>query len=204
MAVEQQIREKSGNICVVGCGYWGKNLIRNFWTMGHLKAICDSNRDSLAALATQYPGVRIYGSLSEALADPELDAFVLATPAEQHHRMALAAIKAGKDVFVEKPLALNAEDGLEMVEAAHARGSILMVGHLLRYHPAILKIQEMVAEGDSGPPRLHILQPPQHGQNPAGGERSLEFRAARYLRHPGPGRTDAGAGHGHRGRLPAA
>jgi len=150
MAVEQQIRERSGNICVVGCGYWGKNLIRNFSAMGHLKAICDSNLDALAALATQYSGVRVYGTLSEALADGELDAFVLATPAEQHHRMALTAIHAGKDLFVEKPLALNAEDGLEMVEAARARGSILMVGHLLRYHPAILKIQELVAEGSLG------------------------------------------------------
>jgi UDP-2-acetamido-3-amino-2,3-dideoxy-glucuronate N-acetyltransferase len=150
MVEERQLRKNSGNICVVGCGHWGKNLIRNFWMMGHLKAICDSDTASLAAIAAQYQGIRIHGTLAEALADPDLDAFVLATPAEQHHRMALAAIAAGKHVFVEKPLALEAEDGLEMVKAARERGTILMVGHLLRYHPAIVKIQEMVAAGTLG------------------------------------------------------
>lgn len=150
MVEEREIREKSGNICVVGCGHWGKNLIRNFWKIGHLKAVCDSNTDSLTAIASQYPGTRTYGTLAEALADAELDAFVLASPAEQHHGMAMAAIQAGKDVFVEKPLALDAEDGLEMVHAARERGAVLMVGHLLRYHPAILKIQELVAAGALG------------------------------------------------------
>jgi UDP-2-acetamido-3-amino-2,3-dideoxy-glucuronate N-acetyltransferase len=118
--------------------------------MGHLKAVCDSNTDSLRAIASQYPGISAFGTLAEALADSDLDSFVLASPAEQHHRMALAAIQAGKDVFVEKPLALDAEDGLEMVHAARERGVILMVGHLLRYHPAILKIQELVAAGTLG------------------------------------------------------
>jgi UDP-2-acetamido-3-amino-2,3-dideoxy-glucuronate N-acetyltransferase len=118
--------------------------------MGHLKAVCDSNTDSLRAIASQYPGISTFGTLAEALADSELDSFVLASPAEQHHRMALAAIQAGKDVFVEKPLALDAEDGLEMVHAARESGVILMVGHLLRYHPAILKIQELVAAGTLG------------------------------------------------------
>ena len=150
MVEERDTRGKSGNICVVGCGHWGKNLIRNFWTMGHLKAVCDSNTDSLRAIASQYPGISTFGTLAEALADSELDSFVLASPAEQHHRMALAAIQAGKDVFVEKPLALDAEDGLEMVHAARERGVMLMVGHLLRYHPAILKIQELVAAGTLG------------------------------------------------------
>ena len=150
MVEERDTRGKSGNICVVGCGHWGKNLIRNFWTMGHLKAVCDSNTDSLRVIASQYPGISTFGTLAEALADSELDSFVLASPAEQHHRMALAAIQAGKDVFVEKPLALDAEDGLEMVHAARESGVILMVGHLLRYHPAILKIQELVAAGTLG------------------------------------------------------
>src|ERR1035441_9524547 len=150
MVQEREHYEKPGNICVVGCGHWGKNLIRNFRTMGHLKAVCDSNTESLTAIASQYPGISTYRTLAEALAHPELDSFVLASPAEQHHRMALAAIQAGKDVFVEKPLALDAEDGLEMGRAARERGVMLMVGHLLRYHPAILKIQELVAAGTLG------------------------------------------------------
>jgi predicted dehydrogenase len=75
---------------------------------------------------------------------------VLATPAEEHHRMAMAALEAGKDVFVEKPVALEYEDAQEIVEAGHRYGRIVMVGHLLRYHPAILKIQELQAEGVLG------------------------------------------------------
>jgi UDP-2-acetamido-3-amino-2,3-dideoxy-glucuronate N-acetyltransferase len=146
----RETQGQSANICVVGCGHWGKNLIRNFGMMGHLRAVCDSNTAALPGFAAQYPGIRLYGSLAEALTDPDLGAVVLATPAEHHHRMALAAIEAGKDVFVEKPLTLDAEDGLEMVEAADERGVILMVGHLLRYHPAILRIQEMVADGTLG------------------------------------------------------
>src|ERR1035441_1600663 len=140
----------SANICVVGCGHWGKNLIRNFWMLGHLRAVCDNNTTALQVLEEQYPGIRVYSTLDEALADSEVDAVALATPAEQHHHMALAAVHAGKDVYVEKPLALDAVDGLEMVDAAHDRGAVLMVGHLLRYHPAILKIQELVAAGALG------------------------------------------------------
>jgi UDP-2-acetamido-3-amino-2,3-dideoxy-glucuronate N-acetyltransferase len=148
-----QIRKRqrvSANICVVGCGHWGKNLIRNFSKLGHLRAICDSNTAALQAVGQQYPGIRLYDTLAQALADSEVDAVAVATPAEQHHHMAIAAIEAGKDVYVEKPLALQAEDGLEMVDAARERGAILMVGHLLRYHPAILKIQELVADGTLG------------------------------------------------------
>jgi UDP-2-acetamido-3-amino-2,3-dideoxy-glucuronate N-acetyltransferase len=143
--------EKSrANICVVGCGYWGKNLIRNFAELGRLTGICDTNAESLAKFTAQYPGVKCCSSLQMALDDPEIDALALATPAEQHHRMAVAALRAGKDVFVEKPLALTAEDGASMVEAAQASGRILMVGHLLRYHPAVEKLQQMVSDGVLG------------------------------------------------------
>src|ERR1017187_2145340 len=152
MIQDRQItrKKKTANIAVAGCGHWGKNLIRNFHGLGHLRAICDSNPATLEASRAQCPNVETFQSFEDLLVDPEIDAVVLATPAERHYPMALAALSAGKDVFVEKPLALDAGDGREMVREAHERGAILMVGHLLRYHPAILKIQEMAAAGTLG------------------------------------------------------
>jgi UDP-2-acetamido-3-amino-2,3-dideoxy-glucuronate N-acetyltransferase len=140
----------AGNICVVGCGYWGKNLARNYSQLGALYAICETNPARLADFTAQYPQAKPYPDLSQALADPAVDGVVLASPAEMHHRMAISALSAGKHVFVEKPLALDWRQGMEMVEAARKQGRILMVGHLLRYHPAILKIQEMLAAGTLG------------------------------------------------------
>ena len=138
------------NICVVGCGHWGKNLARNFNALGHLYSVCESDPTRLQSFASLYSGAKPYAHLEAALADSELDAVVLATPAEEHCRMAMAALRAGKDVFVEKPLTLDWKDGLEMVETAHHLSRILMVGHLLRYHPAILKVQQLVARESFG------------------------------------------------------
>jgi len=138
----------SAHICVAGCGHWGKNLARNFSGLGSLYAICESDAGRLQSFAERYPQARPYARLEDAIADPAVDAIALATPAEAHYRMALEALRGGKDVFVEKPLALDWQEGLEMVETARQLGRILMVGHLLRYHPAILKIQQLIA-GDA-------------------------------------------------------
>lgn len=143
-------QEKAPNICVVGCGHWGKNLARNFSELGNLYAICEGNRERLSQFSQQYPGAKAYADLETALGDPDLDAVVLATPAELHFSMGMAALKAGKDLFVEKPLALEWMDGLQLVEAARRHKRLLMVGHLLRYHPAVLKIQELLAQGTLG------------------------------------------------------
>jgi UDP-2-acetamido-3-amino-2,3-dideoxy-glucuronate N-acetyltransferase len=94
--------------------------------------------------------VKIYSDLSLALSDPDIQAVVLATPAEHHHQMALRALEAGKDVFVEKPLTLDWRDGAEMVSAARRNRRLLMVGHLLHYHPAIVKLKELLASGALG------------------------------------------------------
>src|ERR1035438_1298449 len=138
------------NICVVGCGHWGKNLVRNYSILGALYAICESDPARLRELSGQYPQAKLYSALDQVLADPQVTGVVLASPAEFHHPMALAALGAGKHVFVEKPLALDWHDGTEMVETARKHQRILMVGHLLRYHPAILKIQELLASGVLG------------------------------------------------------
>lgn len=137
------------NICVIGCGPWGKNLVRNIHKSRHLYGICDSDPARLAAFGEQY-GVKGFVTLDEVLADPEVHAVVIAAPAEQHASMTLAALRAGKDVFVEKPLALRWQDGVEMTDTARRLGRILMVGHLLLYHPAILKIKELLDLGELG------------------------------------------------------
>jgi UDP-2-acetamido-3-amino-2,3-dideoxy-glucuronate N-acetyltransferase len=144
------MRSNKPRICVAGCGHWGKNLARNFAALGHLYAICESDAGRRKTFAELYPEAKAFGRLEDAIADDGVDAMVLATPAEQHCQMALAALRGGKDVFVEKPLALEWQEGIEMVETAGERGRILMVGHLLRYHPAILKIQELLAAGTLG------------------------------------------------------
>jgi UDP-2-acetamido-3-amino-2,3-dideoxy-glucuronate N-acetyltransferase len=137
-------------ICVVGCGHWGKNLLRNFQQIGCLHGFFDAVPDRLEAFATQYPSAHAYRGYEELLRDPEVEAVALATPAEEHAPMAIAALQAGKDVFVEKPMALTPEAGEEILEASRRTGRIVMVGHLLLYHPAVVTIQQLVASGELG------------------------------------------------------
>ena len=141
----------SPRVCVTGFGHWGKNLVRNFHLLGALGGVCETDPARLKALNEQYPGTRAYSSFGEALADQTIDGVVIATPAEHHFAMAMDALAAGKHIFVEKPLCLRMEDGMRLVKAARDRKSTLMVGHLLRYHPAVLKIQELLAQGVLGP-----------------------------------------------------
>jgi len=138
------------NICVVGCGHWGKNLVRSFAKLNSLYSICESNAGLAQSIGGQYPVAKVYADFSQALEDPKVDAIVLATPAERHHQMGMRALEAGKDLFVEKPLTLDWRDGAEMVSTARQRSRILMVGHLLHYHPAIAKMKELLAEGELG------------------------------------------------------
>lgn len=137
------------NICVVGCGHWGKNLVRNFHQLGALYAVVESDGARLERYRTEY-GVKGFLDLREALADEDVHAVVIATPAEHHAAMTLAALRAGKHVFVEKPLALRWEDGAEMTSTARQLDRVLMVGHLLLYHPAVLKIKELLDSGELG------------------------------------------------------
>jgi UDP-2-acetamido-3-amino-2,3-dideoxy-glucuronate N-acetyltransferase len=136
-------------VAVLGCGYWGKNLVRNFADLGALAALCDADPERLAAHGKQY-GVRTCLSLSEILAAPDIDAVAVATPAESHGAIAREVLAAGKDVFVEKPLALTAEEGRALVSLARERERVLMVGHLLHYHGAVRKLKQLVAGGELG------------------------------------------------------
>ena len=140
----------AGNIAVIGCGYWGKNLVRNFARLNALHTICDSDPDRLAQFQSLYPSARTEADYEHVLQDREIKGIVLATAAVSHYFMAKEALLAGKDVFVEKPLALRVEEGGELVELAEQRGKILMVGHLLEYHPAVEKLKGLVDSGELG------------------------------------------------------
>ena len=138
------------NIAVIGCGYWGKNLVRNFWELKALQTLYDIDEKRLRELKSLYPRVRIANNLAEILRDDSIEGIVVATPAESHFEVAKEALLAGKDVFVEKPLALRVNEGSELVALAKERGKILMVGHLLEYHPGIIKLKQMVSGGELG------------------------------------------------------
>jgi len=137
-------------LAVVGCGYWGKNLVRNFSALGVLRLACDPDPAARAALTGQYPELSTTGSYAEVLADVAIGAVAIATPAAQHFDHVRQALEAGKDVFVEKPLALRVEEGRRLLETAADRDRILMVGHLLRYHPGIIKLKELLDAGGLG------------------------------------------------------
>ncbi len=137
-------------IAVLGCGYWGKNLVRNFEALGVLAAVCDPSAEGRERAKSLAPGATITSDPAAIFADPAIAGVVVATPAETHPAVCTDAIAAGKDVLCEKPLALRHEDGREVARLAREAGRILMVGHILEYHPAILKLRELIAADELG------------------------------------------------------
>ncbi len=137
-------------IAVVGCGYWGKNLVRNFAQLGALAAICDEDPEALRRQSTLYPDIRVTTRYEDVLEDDSIDAVVVATPAIRHYDHARVALERDKDVFVEKPLAVRFGEGKQLVELAAERGRMLMVGHILEYHPAVTHLRSIVERGELG------------------------------------------------------
>jgi UDP-2-acetamido-3-amino-2,3-dideoxy-glucuronate N-acetyltransferase len=138
------------SVAVVGCGYWGQNLVRNFHQLGRLRVICDVDRNRLEQLQPLYEGVEICDSYEELFARKDIEGIVIAAPAVQHYPLAKRALEMGKDVFVEKPLSLHVEHAEELTQLAQKTGRVLMVGHLLQYHPAIQKLKSLIREGALG------------------------------------------------------
>lgn len=138
------------NVAVIGCGYWGKNLVRNFYELNALKTLYDHDEKRGREIGSLYPEVRIAGNLTEVFQDDSIDGIVVATPAEFHYEVAKEALLAGKDVFVEKPLALKVREGRDLVTLAEEKKRILMVGHLLEYHPGVIKLKELISSGELG------------------------------------------------------
>jgi len=137
-------------VAVVGCGHWGKNLVRNFDDLKILRMVCDATPEGRRLAGEVAPRVEITANIETALASDEVRGVVIATPAETHYGLAMESLMAGKDVFVEKPLALSHEQCLTLVKLAGQRKRILMVGHVLEYHPAIMKLVELVRSGAIG------------------------------------------------------
>ena len=136
-------------VAVVGVGYWGMNLVRVFRELGVLAAVCDFSPVRLKAIAEAYPDIRL-DSLEAILKDPSVDGIVIATPAETHYEIACKALLAGKDVFCEKPITLHCKDAEDLIALAARQDRLLMVGHLLEYHPAITRLEQLIEHGELG------------------------------------------------------
>ncbi|MGB9885729.1 MAG: Gfo/Idh/MocA family protein [Moorellales bacterium] len=142
---------------VIGAGAWGANLVRTFFNLGALAGVAETDPAIREKLASQYPGVPLFPDHA-ALLKAEIPAVAVATPAATHYRLAKEALLAGRDVFVEKPLALSLAEARELVELAQSRGRILMAGHLLLYQPAVRWIKNFLSSGGLGRPAYLVQE----------------------------------------------
>ncbi len=138
------------NIALAGYGYWGKNLARNLYNLGVLRAICEPDEDKQDSARQNCPDVLLKSSFGDLLNDRELEAVVIATPASTHFELGKEALLARKDIFVEKPLALNIKEAEELIKLAMEKKKLLMVDHILQYHPAVTKLKELIKSGELG------------------------------------------------------
>jgi predicted dehydrogenase len=138
------------SVGLVGLGYWGPNLARNFDNLARLTWLCDLDGDLRSSFEARYPRARVTADYGEMLADPKLEAVVIATPVPTHYELAKLALEAGKHVLVEKPPAMKGAEMDELVALARERDLVLMPGHLLLYHPGVRKLKELVDSGELG------------------------------------------------------
>lgn len=137
-------------LALIGGGYWGQNLVREFYNLHILDTICEINEELIKTYNEKYPNVRTTKKWSDVLANGELTAVCISLPANMHYKFTKEALIANKDVYVEKPITLDMEEAEELVKIAQDKNRILMVGHLLHYHPCIQKIKEMVKNNEIG------------------------------------------------------
>ncbi len=137
-------------IAVIGCGHWGKNLVRNFYELDSLSAICDSNLNKIDSLYQDNTKVKLFTNIDELLKDSEINGVVIATPSNTHFELAKKALNANKHVYVEKPLAQKLAEAEELQRLAEDKDRVLMVGHLLLYHPAVNKLKQIIEDGELG------------------------------------------------------
>jgi UDP-2-acetamido-3-amino-2,3-dideoxy-glucuronate N-acetyltransferase len=142
--------EEIANIAVIGAGYWGKNLLRNYSDLGSLKIICDKNETILEHLKKQYPDAEVCIAINDILSREDIHGVVIATPAELHFSLAREALLSNKHILVEKPLVLHEDEAIELIQLAEERNLTIMVGHLMQYHPVFQRLKALVENGDLG------------------------------------------------------
>lgn len=141
---------KSYKVGIVGAGIWGKNLVRNFYNLNYLHTVCDMDEENLKRTKNDYPEVNLSKDFGEMINNPEIHGIVVATPSHTHFRLVKAALEAGKHVYVEKPLATTSNEAKILNELATSKDLVLMVGHLLLYHPAVNRLKMIVESGQLG------------------------------------------------------
>ncbi len=137
-------------IAVLGCGLWGRNIVRNFYNLNALGMVCDLDDDNIAKVKEQYPGVKTTKDFHDILNSKEITGVVVVTPSHTHFKFVKAMLEAGKHVYVEKPISTVAQEARDLTDLADSKGLVLMVGHLLLYHPAVNRLKMLVEEGALG------------------------------------------------------
>lgn len=137
-------------VAVLGCGLWGRNIVRNFYNLNALGMVCDLDEENLAKVREQYPNVKTTNDFHDILNSEEITAVCVVTPSHTHYRFVKAMLEAGKHVYVEKPISTVAQEARDLTDLADKKGLVLMVGHLLLYHPAVNRLKMLVEEGVLG------------------------------------------------------
>ncbi|MFI3300646.1 MAG: Gfo/Idh/MocA family oxidoreductase [Candidatus Gastranaerophilales bacterium] len=137
-------------IAVIGCGVWGRNIVRNFYNLNVLDTVCDIDEDNLKKVVEQYPNVKVTRDFLEIINNPEITGVCVVTPSHTHYKIVKALLEAGKNVYVEKPISTVAQEARDLAELANEKGLVLMVGHLLLYHPAVNRLKMLVEDGVLG------------------------------------------------------
>ena len=141
---------KNQKIAVVGFGMWGKNIVRNFYNLNVLDIVCDLDDESLKTVQAQFPGVKVTKDFNDIINDETITGVAIVTPSHTHFKLVKAMLEAGKNVYVEKPISTVAEEARVLTELADEKGLVLMVGHLLLYHPAVNRLKMLIEEGILG------------------------------------------------------
>ena len=141
---------KEQRVAVIGMGMWGKNIVRNFYNLNAAEMVCDLDDESLNSVQEQFPGVRVTKDFHDIINDETITAVAVVTPSHTHFKMVKAMLEAGKNVYVEKPISTVAEEARILTELADEKGLVLMVGHLLLYHPAVNRLKMLIEDGALG------------------------------------------------------
>ena len=137
-------------IAVIGCGLWGRNIVRNFYNLNVLEIVCDIDEENLKKVSQEYIGVKTTNDLNEIINNPEITGVAVITPSHTHYKIVKPMLLAGKNVYVEKPISTVAQEAKDLMDLANERGLVLMVGHLLLYHPAVNRLKMLIEEGALG------------------------------------------------------